>query len=108
MTYLSQNCLVMKRAPLPVRKRDAKVVLNKLMAAPFSLMKLATCRLSYKRVCCVFCQTVFSIASVVTLNVSASSRKRKFSVGTKPARKMLIPSRTEKGIVTTPYAPGLP
>ena len=43
-----------------------------------------------------------------TLNVSASSRKRKFSVGTNPARKMLMPSRTENGIVTTPYAPGLP
>mmetsp|Transcript_4730 Transcript_4730/g.14616 ORF Transcript_4730/g.14616 Transcript_4730/m.14616 type:complete len:194 (-) Transcript_4730:945-1526(-) len=43
-----------------------------------------------------------------TRKVSASSRKRMFSVGMKPARKMLIPSRTEKGIVTTPYAPGIP
>ncbi len=25
-----------------------------------------------------------------------------------PARKMLMPSRTLKGIVTTPYAPGCP
>jgi len=37
-----------------------------------------------------------------------SSRKRKFSVGTKPAKKILIPSRTENGIVTTPYAEGVP
>ena len=29
-------------------------------------------------------------------------------MGTKPARKMLIPSRTLKGIVTTPYAPAAP
>jgi hypothetical protein len=42
------------------------------------------------------------------LNDSDSSRKRRFSVGTKPARKMLMPSRTLKGMVTTPYAPGLP
>ena len=38
-----------------------------------------------------------------TLNVSDTSLNRRFSVGTKPARKMLIPSRTAKGIVTTPY-----
>ena len=49
-----------------------------------------------------------SSAVSATLNVSASSRKRRFSVGTKPARKMLMPSLTPKGIVTTPYAPGLP
>ena len=57
-----------------------------------------------------FVSTAPSRSSAVsaTLNVSASSRKRKFSVGTKPARKMFMPSRTPKGIVTTPYAPGLP
>lgn len=38
----------------------------------------------------------------LTLKVSASSLKRRFSVGTKPLRKMLMPSRTEKGMVTTP------
>ena len=49
-----------------------------------------------------------SSAVSATLNVSASSRKRRFSVGTKPARKTLMPSRTPKGSVTTPYAPGFP
>ena len=43
-----------------------------------------------------------------TLNVSDSSRNRRFSVGTKPAKKILIPSLTENGKVTTPYAPGFP
>ena len=38
----------------------------------------------------------------LTLNVKASSLKRRFSVGTNPARKMLIPSLTLKGRVTTP------
>jgi hypothetical protein len=36
------------------------------------------------------------------LKVSSSSRKRMFYVGTNPERKMLIPSRTVKGMVTTP------
>ena len=36
------------------------------------------------------------------LKLSSSSLKRRFSVGTKPARKMLMPSLTEKGMVTTP------
>lgn len=43
-----------------------------------------------------------------TLKVRESSRNLRFSVGTKPDKKMLIPSLTEKGSVTTPYAPGLP
>ena len=41
-----------------------------------------------------------------TLNVSETSRNLRFSVGTNPARKMLIPSRTANGIVTTPYLRG--
>ena len=45
---------------------------------------------------------------VASLKLSSSSLKRRFSVGTKPARKMLMPSRTENGIVTTPYAEGVP
>ena len=36
------------------------------------------------------------------LKDSSISRKRRFSVGMKPARKMLMPSRTENGMVTTP------
>jgi len=44
----------------------------------------------------------------LTLNVRDSSRNRRFSVGTKPAKKILIPSLTENGRVTTPYAPGFP
>mmetsp|Transcript_136751 Transcript_136751/g.332426 ORF Transcript_136751/g.332426 Transcript_136751/m.332426 type:complete len:205 (-) Transcript_136751:105-719(-) len=40
--------------------------------------------------------------SSATLKVRDTSRNRKFSVGTKPSRKMLMPSRTLKGIVTTP------
>ncbi|KAK7207004.1 hypothetical protein BZA70DRAFT_234202 [Myxozyma melibiosi] len=35
-------------------------------------------------------------------NCSDSSRKRKFSVGMFPSRKMLIPSRTDDGKLTTP------
>mmetsp|Transcript_18683 Transcript_18683/g.59536 ORF Transcript_18683/g.59536 Transcript_18683/m.59536 type:complete len:221 (-) Transcript_18683:954-1616(-) len=50
----------------------------------------------------------FSSAVCASLKLSASSRKRMFSVGTKPARNTLMPSRTEKGMVTTPYAPGTP
>lgn len=42
------------------------------------------------------------------LKFNSSSLKRKFSVGIKPAKKILIPSRTEKGMVTTPYADGVP
>lgn len=38
----------------------------------------------------------------LTLKIRDSSLKRKFSVGTKPAKKILIPSLTEKGSVTTP------
>ena len=37
-----------------------------------------------------------------TLKVRASSRNLRFSVGTKPLRKMLMPSLTLKGMVTTP------
>lgn len=43
-----------------------------------------------------------------TLKVKDSSRNLRFSVGTNPAKKILIPSLTEKGRVTTPYAPGFP
>jgi translation initiation factor RLI1 len=43
-----------------------------------------------------------------TLNVNSSGLNLKFSVGTKPAKKMLIPSLTPNGMVTTPYAPGFP
>jgi len=43
-----------------------------------------------------------------TLKVRDSSLKRKFSVGINPAKNTLIPSLTEKGRVTTPYAPGFP
>nr|GMD76100.1 hypothetical protein RHOSPDRAFT_17883 [Ipomoea batatas]GMD77956.1 hypothetical protein RHOSPDRAFT_17883 [Ipomoea batatas] len=43
-----------------------------------------------------------------TLKVRDSSRNRRFSVGTNPAKNMLIPSLTENGRVTTPYAPGFP
>mmetsp|Transcript_55696 Transcript_55696/g.136714 ORF Transcript_55696/g.136714 Transcript_55696/m.136714 type:complete len:299 (-) Transcript_55696:954-1850(-) len=49
-----------------------------------------------------------SSACSLTLNESDSSRKRRFSVGTKPARNTLMPSRTPNGAVTTPYTPGLP
>ncbi|KAF1364727.1 hypothetical protein EJ07DRAFT_98465 [Lizonia empirigonia] len=35
-------------------------------------------------------------------NCNDSSRKRRFSVGMLPSRKMLIPSRTDAGSVTTP------
>lgn len=41
-------------------------------------------------------------------NVRDSSRKRMFSVGRNPSRKMFMPSRTEKGMVTTPYTEGTP
>lgn len=41
-----------------------------------------------------------------TLKVNETSRNRRFSVGTNPSRKILIPSRTLKGMVTTPYTPG--
>jgi hypothetical protein len=43
-----------------------------------------------------------------TLKVKDSSRNRRFSVGTNPDKNILIPSLTEKGRVTTPYAPGFP
>mmetsp|Transcript_9373 Transcript_9373/g.28173 ORF Transcript_9373/g.28173 Transcript_9373/m.28173 type:complete len:204 (+) Transcript_9373:2587-3198(+) len=46
--------------------------------------------------------STFSDADSATLKVRDSSRNRRFSVGTKPARKMLMPSRTPKGMVTTP------
>jgi hypothetical protein len=38
----------------------------------------------------------------VTLNVIDSSWNQTFPVGTNPAKKILIPSRTENGNVTTP------
>jgi hypothetical protein len=41
-----------------------------------------------------------------TLKLRLSSLNLRFSVGTKPARKMLIPSRTLKGSVTTPAGTG--
>jgi len=53
------------------------------------------------------CEVLLQII-VLTLNVSFSSRKRIFSDGIKPFRKILIPSLTEEGKVTTPYAPGVP
>ncbi|KXS17199.1 hypothetical protein M427DRAFT_97187, partial [Gonapodya prolifera JEL478] len=40
--------------------------------------------------------------------VRLSSLNLKFSVGMTPSKKMLMPSRTEKGMVTTPYAEGTP
>ena len=43
-----------------------------------------------------------SVADSASLKFSSTSRKRMFSGPMKPARKMLIPSRTPKGIVTTP------
>ena len=62
--------------------------------------------------CTVECRLASSSAWLctfsATLKLSSTCRKRRFSVGTKPARKMLMPSRTLKGAVTTPYAPGLP
>jgi len=56
----------------------------------------------------------FSINSVsffespATLKLSSSSQNLVFSVGINPAKNTLIPSLTEKGRVTTPYAPGTP
>lgn len=44
----------------------------------------------------------------LTLKVRDSSRNLRFSVGTNPARNILIPSLTENGRVTTPYTPGFP
>ena len=45
---------------------------------------------------------------VLILKFNSSSLNRRFSVGTNPPRKMLIPSLTLKGMVTTPYAEGVP
>ena len=42
------------------------------------------------------------LACRLTLKTNASSLNLRFSVGTKPAKKILIPSLTLKGMVTTP------
>ncbi|KWU44390.1 hypothetical protein RHOSPDRAFT_17883 [Rhodotorula sp. JG-1b] len=65
------------------------------------------CMLSLKLPCVLVMVGYSSTASAI-LNVSDSSRNRRFSVGILPSRKMLIPSRTENGIVTTPYIDGMP
>ncbi|PKY19851.1 hypothetical protein GLOIN_2v1467226, partial [Rhizophagus irregularis DAOM 181602=DAOM 197198] len=53
--------------------------------------------------------TSFSSSAVsASLNVKDSSRNLRFSVGTLPSKNILIPSRIEKGIVTTPYTEGTP
>ena len=50
----------------------------------------------------MFIDTTFAEQISEVLNVSAKSRKRMFSVGMKPSKKILIPSRTVNGKVTTP------
>ena len=53
-------------------------------------------------------QTSSSSADSEILNDRPWSRKRRFSVGMVPERNTLMPSRTENGSVTTPYALGTP
>jgi len=50
----------------------------------------------------------FSDTASLTLKFNSSSLKRKFSAGIKPDKNTLIPYLTDIGIVTTPYAPGVP
>lgn len=45
---------------------------------------------------------------LLTLKSRVTSRNLRFSVGMNPAKKILIPSRTLDGMVTTPYADGVP
>ncbi|EIN08179.1 hypothetical protein PUNSTDRAFT_113774 [Punctularia strigosozonata HHB-11173 SS5] len=56
--------------------------------------------------CRVLSRTSSSAVSTI-LKERASSRKRKFSVGMKPSKNMLIPTRHRR-MVTTPYIDGLP
>mmetsp|Transcript_8518 Transcript_8518/g.25286 ORF Transcript_8518/g.25286 Transcript_8518/m.25286 type:complete len:224 (-) Transcript_8518:870-1541(-) len=65
------------------------------------------CNSGYAVIANLSSSSTSSVCSEI-LKVKATSRNRKFSVGILPSKKTLMPSRTPKGIVTTPYAPGEP
>ncbi|EJC97681.1 uncharacterized protein FOMMEDRAFT_137569 [Fomitiporia mediterranea MF3/22] len=88
---------------LPIPFSPSMTMISESVNAPSS-----TVSLNDPSVFCRVLSRVISSAFSTILKDSCSSRKRRFSVGMKPSKKILIPSRTEYGIVTTPYIDGFP
>ncbi|KAJ7491896.1 hypothetical protein FB451DRAFT_1336058 [Mycena latifolia] len=85
---------------LPVPFSPSMTMISESVNEPPSTVSLKS-----PSVLCRVLSTTSSSAVSTILKESDSSRKRRFSVGMKPSRKMLIPGT---GMVTTPYMDGLP
>ncbi|OBA22398.1 hypothetical protein METBIDRAFT_38783 [Metschnikowia bicuspidata var. bicuspidata NRRL YB-4993] len=111
--------------PLSAAKAPAKILQNVVLPVPFSpnitkiseLVKSPFSTVNLKSPCVFrnvgYCKAdewskIKPSAASAKRNCNDSSRNRMFSVGMKPSKKMLMPSRTDDGNVTTPYTEGAP
>jgi hypothetical protein len=104
LNSLSFPARIYTKVVFPVPFSPRRTTISDEQKEPFSIVSSKSpnffLRLGYSYPCYLS----LSISSDLSVNLKdrAKSRKRIFSVFMKPERKMLIPSLTEKGMVTTP------